>query len=74
MTAKPKILLAEDDENLGKKVRYAKNNKIPYTIIIGDKDIEAGKVTLESRDNGNMGQLTSEEVLEKLLKEIKDRR
>jgi hypothetical protein len=30
------------DENLGKKVRETKNEKIPYWIVIGDKDIEAG--------------------------------
>jgi threonyl-tRNA synthetase len=64
----------DGDENFGKKVREAKNQKIPYTIIIGDKDIEAGKVTLESRDGGNLGQLTIEEVLEKLYAEIKERK
>ncbi len=61
------------DENMGKKIRSAKNQKIPYTIIIGDKDIEAGKVTLESRDQGAIGQLTIEEVTEKLSKEIKEK-
>lgn len=61
-------------ESFGKKVREAKNQKIPYTIIIGDKDLEAGKVTLESRDAGQVGQLSTEEVLEKLLKEIKEKK
>lgn len=66
--------LKDEDLNLGKKIREVKVEKIPYTIIIGDKDIEAGKVTLESRDNGNIGQLTIEEVLEKLNTEIKDKK
>jgi threonyl-tRNA synthetase len=47
--------------------------KTPYTIIIGDKDMEAGKVTLESRDHGNLGQLTADEVLERLTTEIKNK-
>ncbi|MEN9647950.1 MAG: hypothetical protein RLY57_754, partial [Candidatus Parcubacteria bacterium] len=68
-----RVELKNEDENLGKKVRTAKNEKVPYTIIIGDKDIEAGKVTLESRDHGNLGQLTIEEVLAKLTQEIKAR-
>lgn len=68
-----RIDLMNGDENFGKKVREAKNNRVPYTIIIGDKDIEAGKVTLESRDHGNLGQLTIEEVLAKLTQEIKAR-
>src|SRR6185436_17354668 len=40
------------DEGFGKKVRAAKNMRVPYFIIIGDKDIAVGKVTLESRDAG----------------------
>lgn len=58
------------DENLGTKVRDAKNNKVPYWIVIGDKEIESGKVTLESRDSGQFGQTTVEELLEKLKEEI----
>jgi threonyl-tRNA synthetase len=58
----------------GKKVRNAKNARIPYTIIIGDKDMAAGKVTLESRDKGQVGQLAVEEVLRRFTEEIGDRR
>jgi threonyl-tRNA synthetase len=68
-----RVKLLDEDENLGKKVRYAKNMKIPYTIIIGDKDIEAGKITLESRDHGQIGQLSVEEVTERLATELRDR-
>ncbi len=62
------------DENLGTKVRDAKNNKIPYWIVIGDKEIEAKKVTLESRDSGQLGQMSKEELLKKLLEEIKNKK
>ncbi len=58
------------DENLGKKVREAKNEKIPYWIVVGDKDIEANKITLESRDSGNLGQVSIEEVKSRFLEEI----
>ncbi len=66
-------------ENFGKKVRNAKTAKIPYFIIIGDKDMAAGKVTLESRDassakatDGKQGgiQMSVEEVLAKLEAEV----
>lgn len=66
--------LLDSDENLGKKIRAAKVQKIPYTIIIGDKDIEAQKVTLESRDHGAIGQLPAEEVISRLLKEIEEKK
>ena len=53
----------------GKKIRNAKTSRIPYFIIIGDKDITENKVTLESRDHGQIGQMTMEEVLTKFAKE-----
>ncbi len=66
--------LDDEDKNLGGKVRDAKNNKIPYWIVIGDKEIEADKITLESRDSGQLGQIGKEELLSKLLEEIKTKR
>lgn len=66
--------LDDEDKNLGGKVRDAKNNKIPYWIVIGDKEIEAEKVTLESRDAGQLGQISKEELLSKLLGEIKNKK
>ncbi len=62
------------DLNLGTKVRDAKNNKIPYWIVIGDKEIEANKVTLESRDSGPLGQFSTDEIVSKLLEEIKNKK
>jgi threonyl-tRNA synthetase len=62
------------EANLGGKVREAKNNKIPYWLVIGDKEIEADKITLESRDNGQLGQISKEELLKKFLEEIKNKK
>ena len=66
--------LNDADENLGTKVRDVKNNKIPYWIVIGDKEIEANKITLESRDAGQLGQISKEELISKLLEEIKNKK
>jgi len=71
MEAGVRAELDDADANLGTKVRDAKTNKIPYWIVLGDKEIEAGKVTLESRDNGQLGQIATEELLAKLKEEIK---
>ena len=60
--------------NMGGKVRDAKNNKIPYTIIIGDKDIEAKKISVESRDGGQLGQMNLKEFIEKIKKEKESRK
>jgi threonyl-tRNA synthetase len=69
-----RVELDDADENLGKKVRDAKNNKIPYWIVIGDKEIEANMVTLESRDHGQLGQISQDELVKKITTEIKERK
>ncbi len=61
------------DLGFGKKVREAKNQKIPYFMIIGDKELDAKSVTLESRDKGNLGLKMITEVTEHLLNEIKQK-
>ena len=59
-----------NDGNMGKKVREGKNDKVPYMIIVGDKDIEAGKITVESRDRGQIGQMDAKTFMEELLAEV----
>ena len=66
--------LDDAEANLGGKVRDAKNNKIPYWIVLGDKEIASEKVTLESRDKGQLGQIDKEELIKKLLEEIKNKK
>ncbi len=68
------VELDDSKEGLGKKVRAAKVEKIPYWLVIGDKELEADKVTLESRDNGPLGQLSIDEVVKKLVAEITDKK
>ena len=58
-------------ESLGKKIRDAKIEKIPYLIIIGEKEQKENKVTLESRDNGNQGITSINDLLAKFQKENK---
>ena len=48
--------------------------KTPYWLVIGDKDIEVGKVTLESRDHGQIGQVDVAELLARLVQEIEDKK
>lgn len=66
--------LDSEDENLGGKVRDAKNNKLPYWIVIGDKEVESNTVTLESRDHGPLGQISVEELISKFKEEIQNRK
>lgn len=74
---KEKMIRAEIDlsnDGFGKKIREAKVSRAPYFIIIGDKDIAVGKVTLESRDAGQIGQISEDEVIKRILTEIKEKK
>ena len=66
--------LDDSNESLGKKIRNAKIEKTPYMLIIGDKEVSENKVTLESRDSGNLGQFGVKELISKLKVEIKERK
>lgn len=59
--------------NMGGKVRDAKNNKIPYTIIVGDKDISANKITVENRDKGALGQMDLKDFIANIKKEREEK-
>ena len=48
--------------------------RTPYWVVIGDKDIEAGMVTLEGRNAGQLGQMKTEDVVERLVSEIKNKK
>jgi threonyl-tRNA synthetase len=62
------------DQNLGKKVRAAKDERVPYWLVLGDKEVESGTVTLESRDAGQIGVMKIDELLEKMETKILDKK
>ncbi len=68
-----RVELDTSTDSFGKKVRKAKTAHIPYFIILGEKDIQAGKVTLESRDHGQIGQLPLEEVMTRFQQEVSNK-
>jgi len=58
------------EEKLGYKIREAQTKKIPYQIVIGDKEVENGLVNVRKYGSNEQISLTKEEFLDKLLKEI----
>jgi threonyl-tRNA synthetase len=62
----PKLRITIDDrrETLGKKIRDNQGQKVPYMLIVGDKDIEAATVSVRSRDEGDLGAKMLEEFAE----------
>jgi threonyl-tRNA synthetase len=60
-----------DNEKIGYKIRESTVSKIPFAVIIGDKEVESGKVTVRKRNGENLGPLTREELLSMLQGELK---
>jgi threonyl-tRNA synthetase len=65
--------LDDSNETLGKKVRNFKTEKVPYAIVLGDKEVEEKKLTLESRE-GDKSSLTVEDLVLRLKQEIKGKK
>jgi threonyl-tRNA synthetase len=66
-----RVELDNSNESLGKKIRNAKIEKIPYLLVIGDKEVESKTVTIEHREKGNLGVMNIEDLALKLQEEIK---
>jgi len=61
------------NDTIGKKIREAELQKIPYIAIIGAKEIVAGGVALRKRGEGDIGLIKLEELIEKIKNEIKNK-
>jgi threonyl-tRNA synthetase len=58
-------------ETLGKKIREAEMQKIPYLIILGDKEIETNAISVRQRGKGDLGQMNLQNFIERIKEEIK---
>jgi len=63
-----------ESESLGKRIRTAKVGKVPYLMVMGDKEVAANTVSLEHRVDGQLGSKTLDEAITLLLEVIKEKR
>lgn len=47
--------LDHKDEKVGYKIRQAQLEKVPYMLVLGEKEVAEGKITVRSRDKGDLG-------------------
>ena len=60
------------NETIGRKIRESQLEKIPYMLVIGNKEMEDGTVAVRSRSEGDLGAMAVDAFLEKALKEIRE--
>ena len=70
------IRLEVDDrsEKLGYKLREAQLEKVPYMIVVGDKDIENGTVSVRSRKEGDLGAMSIDDFIKKIVEEVETKK
>ena len=49
------------NEKIGKKIREAQLEKVPYMLVVGDRDMEAGTVSVRHRSEGDLGAMSLEQ-------------
>ena len=62
------------NETISYKIRKAEKQKIPYILVIGDKEVKGKYLNIRTRGNNNIEKLTKKQFIEKVLKEIKNRK
>ncbi|HYE22368.1 MAG TPA: threonine--tRNA ligase, partial [Verrucomicrobiae bacterium] len=65
-----RVEIDERNESIGKKIREAEMQKIPYMLVIGEKEIKEKKVAVRARNQKDLGALTLEKFTEKIKEEI----
>ena len=66
-----RVSLDDRAEKVGYKIREAQLKKVPYMLIVGEKEVESGTVSVRSRKDGDLGAVSVDEFIKKALEEIK---
>ncbi|MFA6969062.1 MAG: His/Gly/Thr/Pro-type tRNA ligase C-terminal domain-containing protein [Candidatus Paceibacterota bacterium] len=72
-TANIRADIDDANESLGKKIRNAKQEKIPYLLVVGDAEVEAKTVSVDSRDHGKLDAMSVASFITRATEEIKKR-
>lgn len=65
-----RVELKDENETLGKKIREAEMQRVPYLLILGDKEIQGKSVSVRQRDKGDTGAVELNKFIEKIREEI----
>ncbi|MDO4792716.1 MAG: threonine--tRNA ligase [Filifactor alocis] len=68
-----RVELDDRAEKIGYKIREAQLQKIPYMLVLGEKEVQDGVISVRSRDDGELGQMKLDDFLSKIVEEIESR-
>ena len=61
------------NEKIGFKIREARLEKVPYILVIGDKEVESNSVAVRSRKEGELGAIEVDAFVERIVEEVRTR-
>ncbi len=65
-----RVELDDRNEKIGKKIREAQLSKVPYMLVVGDKEVEEGKVAVRHRKEGDKGAMLVSDFISLIVKEV----
>ena len=68
-----RVELDDRNEKVGYKIREAQMQKVPYMLVIGDKELEAKQVAVRGRKDGDLGAIAVDEFVHNIVEEIRTR-
>ena len=68
-----RVKLDDRSEKIGYKIREAQLEKVPYMVIVGQKEEEENILSVRSRKDGDIGSMETNEFIEKVIKEDKEK-
>jgi threonyl-tRNA synthetase len=72
-TAKLRVDVDERTESVGKKIRDAETRKVPYMLVVGDRESEANEVAVRRHRQGDLGSMAVSVFRERAAREVSDR-
>ncbi len=60
-------------EKIGYKIREARLQRIPYMLVVGEKEVENRLVSVNKRDHGDIGQYSVEDFMKMILEEVENK-
>ncbi len=68
-----RVEVDDNDETVGNKIRKASNEKVPYMLVVGDKEMESGKLAVRDRGSREMREVEKERFISEVREKIEDR-
>ena len=68
-----RVTVDDRNEKLGYKIREAQVQKVPYMLVVGDKEVEARTVSVRHRQAGDLGAMAAEDLGERIARLARER-